>query len=517
LKLDKSNSKRIAILLILLSSLMSGSFVCDKETGKSSIYETRGVWVTRFDYTTNVESTDSDSQKAAISNQFRIAKESNLNSLFFQVRGSFDAYYKSKYEPWAKSLSGSLGVDPGWDPLKFAIKEAKENGLKLHAWVNTFTLWKGEEPPEESEVPHAFYSHPEWIVADSNGTPMELNNHYIYVNPGNPEVRKHIVKIVQDIVKNYDVDGIHFDYIRYPERASRLGYSHDTISVHMFNGKTGNPDSLSWEEWQRYNVHLFVKTIKDSISKLKPTIALSAAVLGKYRKPGWSGYDEVYQDAIPWVKNGWLDFIVPMAYTKRDDETASFTSLMQTWNVLTRKPNSIIAGIAVYRAEGKNGWGWSEIEHQIIDVRNEELGGMAFFNVTALKSDWWKIQSKLFSHPALPQPLTRPDNITVKTVITLKAKSSGDGGVALYWDKNTNAHLTGFALFRWKDSVDDVKGRADFISFLPENIREYTDYPPGNVNDWSYAVSSVDELGNLGPLSSSASVMSSLISFFESN
>ncbi|MCH8927427.1 MAG: family 10 glycosylhydrolase [Candidatus Marinimicrobia bacterium] len=424
--LKKHKSKRTAAFLILISSLMFSAFVCNKETGTQTKYETRSVWVTRFDYTINIDSTDSDSQKAAISNYFKIAKESNLNTVFFQVRGSFDAYYNSNYEPWAKALSGSLGVDPGWDPLKFAIKEADENGLKLHAWVNTFTLWKGEEPPERSEVLHAFYAHPEWIVADSNGTSMQLNSHYVYVNPGNPEVRKHVINVVKDIVTNYDVDGIHFDYIRYPERASRAGYSHDTVSVNIFNEKNGNPDSLDWEDWQRNNINLFVKAVKDSVSKLKPNIALSAAVLGKYRKPGWSGYDAVYQDAVPWIKNGWLDFIVPMAYTTRDNKSASFTSLIQEWNELTGKSNSVLAGIAVYRAEGIDGWGWSEIAHQIIDARKQNLRGMAFFNVTALKSDWWEIQRALFSHPVLPYPLERPDVMAVRAANIMNKYSSGD-------------------------------------------------------------------------------------------
>ena len=405
---------------------MFSAFICNKDTIPQPKFETRGVWVTRFDYTTNIDSTDSESRKTAISNYFKIAKDSNLNTVFFQVRGGFDAYYKSNYEPWAKALSGSLGVDPGWDPLEYAIKKAEESGLQLHAWVNTFTLWKGEEPPGQSELPHAFYTHPEWIVTDSNGTPMQLNDHYLYVNPGNPEVRDHLVKVIQDIVTNYDVDGIHFDYIRYPEKANIVGYSHDPISINLFNDIAGNPESLDWEEWQRNNINIFVKTIKDSISKLKPNVALSAAVLGKYRKPGWSGYDVVYQDAIPWIKNGWLDFIVPMAYTTRDNKSASFTSLIRIWNELIGKPNSIIAGIAVYRAEGVNGWGWSEIAHQIIDVRKEELGGMAFFNVRALKSDWWKIQRELFTHPILPQPLERPIATEIHATNILNQESSGD-------------------------------------------------------------------------------------------
>ena len=391
----------------MLSSLGSISFVCKKKILPSSNYETRGVWVTRWDYTTNTNSTDPDIQKAEIHRLFKIAKDSNLNSLFFQVRGEFDAYYNSNYEPWAKSLTDSLGLNPGWDPLEFAIEEAKEMGLQLHAWVNIFSLWKGKAPPGSSYPTHAYYSNPEWIVSDRNGVPMKLSDHYVYANPGNPEVREHVLNVVLDIVKNYDIDGIHFDYIRYPEKSNNFGYSMDPVSINEFNRNEGNPDSLAWEDWQRRNIHLFVKSVKENISFLKPNIALSAAVLGKYRLPGWSGYDVVYQDAVPWIEEGWLDFIVPMTYTKRKHETASFTKLIHNWNKRTGKPNAILAGIAVYRAEGKNGWGWNEIAYQINDVRKERLGGMVFFNVTALESDWSIIQKNFFNDSALPQPIMR--------------------------------------------------------------------------------------------------------------
>ena len=397
----------VAAFILMLSSFISISFVCKKETAQSSKYETRGVWVTRWDYTTKTKSTDPDIQKAEIRRLFKIAKDSNLNSLFFQVRGQFDAYYNSNYEPWAETLTDTLGVYPGWDPLEFAIEQSREMELQLHAWVNIFSLWKGKSPPASSDPVHAYHSNPEWVVADTYGVPMKLRDHYIYANPGNPEVRKHLLNVVLDIVNNYDIDGIHFDYIRYPENSNNLGYSRDSISVSQFNSYEGNPDSLQWEDWQRRNVHLFVKRVKDSVSIVKPNIAISAAVLGKYKSQGWNGYNVVYQDAVPWIEKGWLDFIVPMTYSRRKSESSSFTKLIHNWNKRTGKPNSILAGIAVYRAEGENGWGWKEIAYQINDVRKERIGGMVFFNVTALESDWNIVQKNYFSDSALPQPIIR--------------------------------------------------------------------------------------------------------------
>ncbi|MCH7818006.1 MAG: family 10 glycosylhydrolase [Candidatus Marinimicrobia bacterium] len=403
----RRKQRMLAAFMLMLSSFILTSFVCKEELSKATIHETRGVWVTRWDYTTKINSTDPDSQKAEIHRLFKIAENSNLNSVFFQVRGAFDAYYNSNYEPWAKTLTDTLGVYPGWDPLEFAIRESKVMGLQLHAWVNVFSLWKGKTPPGSSYPQHAYHSNPEWIAVDSKGLPMKLNDHYVYANPGNPEVRKHVLNVVLDIVRNYDIDGIHFDYIRYPENSNNFGYSKDSISISQFNSREGNPDSLEWEDWQRRNVHLFVKSVKDSVSVVKPNLALSAAVLGKYKLPGWSGYDVVYQDAVPWIEEGWLDFIVPMTYTNRKHETASFTKLIHNWNKRTGKPNSILAGIAAYRAEGKNGWGWKEIAYQINDVRKEQLGGMVFFNAGALEADWNIVQKSFFKNSALPQPVIR--------------------------------------------------------------------------------------------------------------
>ena len=422
MKLNIAYSKQIAAFMLLLSSFSASSFVCREELRTGSVYETRGVWVTRWDYTTRTGSMEPDDHKKEIKRLFKVAKESNLNTVFFQVRGSFDAYYQSEYEPWALNLSGVLGVDPGWDPLAFAIREAESLGLKLHAWVNTFTLWKGVDPPGASTPKHAYLEHPEWIVADISGSPMKLSNHYVYASPGNIEVREHILKVVVDIAEKYDVDGIHFDYIRYPEGAMQLGYSHDSTSLSEFRRRNANQDALNWDDWQRDNIHQLVRAIRDSVKYVNENIELSAAVLGKYRLPGWSGYDVAFQDAVPWIEEGWLDFIVPMIYTRRDHYTSSFTEIVQNWNKRTRKPNSILAGIAVYMADGEKGWGWKEIAYQIADVRGTNIGGMVFFNATALKSNWEEVHSEFFQNPALPQPLLRQETVTDLAAQTIETE-----------------------------------------------------------------------------------------------
>jgi uncharacterized lipoprotein YddW (UPF0748 family) len=179
-------------------------------TGKR---EARGVWFSRFEYAGR----DPEKARHRITEVLEKARRARLNMVFFQVRGHGDAYYRSSLEPWAEPLSGRLGRDPGWDPLVYAVDEAHRLGLELHAWVNTFTAWRGKRPPPETVPPSPYLAHPEWLVCDREGRPMPLTEGYVYFSPGVPEARRHIIEVAREIVANYDVDGIHFDYLRYPE------------------------------------------------------------------------------------------------------------------------------------------------------------------------------------------------------------------------------------------------------------------------------------------------------------
>lgn len=236
------------LLLVILGVLLIG---CGRTifTGKR---EARGVWMSRFEYATDRTRNDPSAGQELIRSTFERARAARFNMVFFQIRGNADAFYRSELEPWSAMLTGTLGKDPGWDPLAFAVEEAHRVGLELHCWINTFPLWRGETPPPETVPRQVFLDHPEWIVCDSAGNPMKVKgNEYVWGSPGNPDVRNHILDVVRDIAERYDIDGIHFDYIRYPEGSVTEGYSHDSVSVARFESPEGNPDRLSWEHWQR--------------------------------------------------------------------------------------------------------------------------------------------------------------------------------------------------------------------------------------------------------------------------
>jgi len=264
--------------------------------------EFRGIWVTRWNY----------DSVADIQQIMTNAANAHFNAVLFQVRGRADAFYQSDYEPWAAELTGTLGQDPGWDPLATAVTEAHARGLELHAWVNVFPCWSGLVPPPHCQPEHIYNAHPEWLQADSSGVPMPLNDGYVAISPGNLEVHDHLMNVFADIVSKYDIDGLHYDYIRYAGSA----YSHDAVSEYRFIHD--NPQGLGWADWQRSQINILVARAYQQLLAQNPDLKITAAVWGIYRNywgwPASQGYFDYYQDSQYWAQMGIIDALCPMIY-----------------------------------------------------------------------------------------------------------------------------------------------------------------------------------------------------------
>lgn len=387
--------------------------------------ELRGVWLTRFEYSQYSKTHDQDSIRAYIRDIIESAADANFNVIFFQVRGSGDAYYRSALEPWGPLLTGTLGEDPGWDPLAFALDLAHARGLELHAWLNTFPAWRGIDPPPETTPPSPYLLHPEWVVSDSAGKPMPLSDHYVSFSPAIPEVQDYIISIARDIVERYDVDGLHFDYIRFPEGAPEIGYSHDSISVALFNSDVYNPLKLDWADWERERLDIFVSRLYNTLTTEKPELKISAAVIGSYWRGRWNAYHVVYQDPRRWTEWGKMDFIAPMIYWPRSHPTQPFlvrSSEYRNEYVLDRY---VVPGIGSYRYNeiDKPDYTWAEAEGQIDDLRRSGFPGMVFFHAGSLIDHFETLKKQRFTTPAGLPPMTwkglkvpsAPMNLTVNT------------------------------------------------------------------------------------------------------
>lgn len=273
--------------------------------------EFRGAWVTRFDWT----DPDPQAMRAKIIQVLEGAKESGFNAVVFQVRSDATAFYPSKLEPWSIRVGGK---DPGFDPVKLAIDEAHARGLEFHAYINACPASEEKDGPKQPD--HLMNRHcqpnsnPNWLVYQ-NGKPAAYAE-YWWLNPNLPEVQTYIRGVVLDFVTRYDVDGIHFDRIRFPDRV----ISDDPWSKARMAG-AGNPFKLSAQEWQCSNLTRMLTDIYGAVTAIKPKVKITAAVWGIYdntKLPGYAhtstGLQGFCQDSIGWINSGCMDAIIPMIY-----------------------------------------------------------------------------------------------------------------------------------------------------------------------------------------------------------
>jgi uncharacterized lipoprotein YddW (UPF0748 family) len=338
-----------ALALALTFSLTAGPAGAD---------EARCAWFSRFEW----------NSRADIEDEIANIADCNMNAVLFQVRGEADAFYISTWEPWSELLSSDY---PGYDPLAVAIYEAHRQGLELHAYVNAFPVW-GQANPPDSPL-HLYNAHPEWVMVDKYGTPMDPEStaySYAYVSPGFPQVREHINKVIMDIVTHYDVDGIHLDYIRYPYKS----YSYDDSSLARFEREheyiPTNDDDAAWKNFRRGLVTEVVEAAYDSVAALKPWVKVSAAVWGHH----WDGYDYRLQDSHGWLYDGIVDFNCPMVYVA---DINTFQDRLHD-HAVAKYGRHVYGGIGAYLLDD------ATLADEIGICRSEGVEGQALFAATDL-------------------------------------------------------------------------------------------------------------------------------------
>ena len=340
--------------------------------------ELRGLWVTRWSFR-------DAAQVASIMENLDTA---GFNAVFFQVRGVHDALYDPALEPWSAVLGGTLGEDPGWDPLAVAVAEGHARGLQVHAYLNVAPLWSGTAPPPEAEPRHAYLEHPDWLVADASGIPMALDGSYVYASPGNPAVRSRLAAVAADVAGRYAVDGIHLDYLRYPGRE----YSHDAASEAAYQGS-----SLSWEAWQRAQVTDAARGVYTAVD-----VPVTAAVWGIWEDAwGWGGVTEgnvdLYQDSRALLSEGVLDATIPMIYwpvTEVPGDRLDFATLVAD-HVDHASGRHVYAGIAADLGE-------EAVEACIRAARVAGARGVVLFDWSTASSAGWlpDLATGVFAEPA---------------------------------------------------------------------------------------------------------------------
>lgn len=325
-------------------------------------------------------------------------KAARFNTVLLQTRLRGDVIYPSAIEAFAESLTGHTGRAPGYDPLAFAIEECHKRGMELHAWLVAI-------PAGNARQVKLLGSR---SVVQKQRSICKLHKGSWYLDPGNPETKEYLSRIVKEITSRYDIDGIHFDYIRYPEQADRFP-DKDTYR------KYGKGKEL--KQWRRDNITAIVRRLYADIKSIKPWVKVSSSPVGKYRDTrrypsrGWNAYHVVYQDAQRWLKEGIHDMLFPMMYFRGNN----FYPFALDW-----KENSngrpVVPGLGIYfLSPREQDWQLGEIVRQLHFTRQVGLNGQAFFRNRFLldntKGLLDELQENFYTAPALVPSMTWMDSI----------------------------------------------------------------------------------------------------------
>ena len=312
-----------------------------------------------------------------------------INAIIFQVRPTADALYYSELEPvshWLTGSQGSWGEQTPWDPLDWTIEEAHKRGMEVHVWLNPYRVNLAKTDTSVICAEHIFRRHPEWFWCYAKQW---------YFDPGLDVTREWICTVVQDIVQNYDIQAIHMDDYFYPYPV----------------GKQVLPDSLTFatyprgfediRDWRRNNVNLAIQDISRTIKECKPEVEFGISPFGVWRNAsvdstgsattaGITNYDDLYADIRLWIREGWIDYVLPQLYWEIGKKAADYQVLANWWANEVRGTNcKLYVGMAPYRLEGAkkdNPWGQgNEIKRQMdLNRTIPEITGECFYSTRPL-------------------------------------------------------------------------------------------------------------------------------------
>ncbi|HTI69802.1 MAG TPA: family 10 glycosylhydrolase [Candidatus Limnocylindria bacterium] len=435
--------------------------------------EMRGVWVAsvgNIDWPTKPGAAPAV-QQAELRSLLDNFVKLRLNTVILQVRPACDALYESAIEPWSEYLTGRMGVAPvpAWDPLQFAVTEAHARGLELHAWFNPFRARYNEQISPVSPK-HISLTHPRWVAN---------YGHYQWLDPGQPEVRQYSLGVIVDVVRRYDVDGIHIDDYFYPYPIDVLGVRvpfPDDTSYRAYRQKGG---TLERNDWRRENINLFVRDLNTAIHNEKPWVKFGVSPFGIWRPAfpesvrGLDAYDILFADSKKWLNDGLCDYFTPQLYWNLGAPNQSFSALLKWWRGQNTKNRLLAPGVAS-SSIGKDRAA-QEIVNQVAFCRMGEVtNGVVFWNSSSLRDNKGGVSFRLakdsFPLPALVPATPWLDSTPPAVPVLTVAPATPRLGLPLQW--NTGTELPPYAyilqarfgpFWRW----ERLAGTATNYTFAP--------------------------------------------------
>lgn len=429
--------------------------------------EIRAVWLTTvygLDWPRKPATTEAGrkAQQQELCDMLDRLQDANFNTIFLQARLRGDVIFRSAIEPAAKTFSGKYGALPGYDPLAYAIEECHKRGMECHAWFVTFPVGTDKSVAEQGKL----------SVVKRQPKLCKRHNGEWYLDPGVPQTADYILSLVKELVNGYDIDGIHFDYIRYPEQAK-------TFPDKALYKKLGQKKQLA--DWRRENINKMVYRIYDWVKLTKPWVQVSSSPLGKYNRiervpnAGWTAYESVFQDPKMWMQQGKQDMIVPMMYYLHDN----FFPFVDNW-VSNSNGRLVVPGLGAYRMlKNEADWTVNDVTDQIDYSRYYGGAGCTFFRCASVldntKGLYDELKNNYFKYPAQLPPLTwlndtvpfAPEEVCVERI---------DNELKLHWQKPTEEkkELTYTVYYSLNDSINTSLSR----NILMTGIRDTVIYLP---------------------------------------
>ena len=392
--------------------------------------EIRAVWLTTlksldWPQTKATDAASTERQKRELTDILDRLQAAGFNQVMLQTRARGAGIYPSEIEPWYYSITGKYDTAPPYDPLAFAIEECHKRGMELHAWVVTLPCF---DASEAKKVGHK-------SLWNTNRSWLRLHDEKYYLDPGLPQVADYLASICTEIVSRYDIDGIHFDYIRYPEN----GKNFPDDATYKQYGKGQNK-----ADWRRDNVTRIVRHLYTTIKNIKPWVKVSSSPVGKYSDlarfsaKGWNARNAVSQDAQLWLREGIHDAIYPMMYFRGNN----FFPFAADWQE-NASGRMVVAGLGTYFLDKREaGWPLVDIVRELNFTRQIGMAGTCHFRskyVTENQSgiyDYLKQYGQVY--PALVPAMTWVDNVAPSAPINLRLTAQTKGMMHLAWDASTD-------------------------------------------------------------------------------
>jgi uncharacterized lipoprotein YddW (UPF0748 family) len=489
--------------------------------------EMRGAWIATY---ANIDwpatGTTSTQDKASFRARLDEHKTSGMNAVFVQVRSLCDALYTNPFEPWSAILSGVQGAIPDYDPLTFMITEARQRGLEFHAWFNPYraaSYLRADSLSVNNAISstHVTKEHPNWVMLVNSGVTQQK-----LLNPGAPEVQDHIVKVVMHVVRNYDVDGIHFDDYFYTNPATTT-YNDDSVYTIHNRGIANRGD------WRRSNVDTLIKRLNDSIKSVKPWIKFGISPSGIWMSQANDATGsntsagalqhkkDLYANSKLWLQQGWIDYLAPQVYWYIG-QTGSDYNILAPWWSSNNFGRHIYMGQAGYKVgDAAQNAAFATDKTQIPrQVRlNRSLAGIngqVVYNTTSLRNNPLgfrdSLRLNLYNRPALLPTMPWKDNIAPSPVNSLAGVKLANNTISLTWVNPPAAVATEmdvvkrFAIYRGINTMPDINNPADLIAITNTDVSTFIDTDVSLSTTYNYVVTAIDRLYNESVASNTATV-----------